>query len=197
MDSQTLKQGRGRPSKYREEYPDLLLQYFGEALKDPISTLVVERTTKYYTDGKVKETFERMKPIAKPVPTLFAFALKHGISYRVLNKWANERMPGFDKPEKGQVDRRPYRYPDFVHAYKMAVHFQTEFLNAAGMSGAAPSPFAIFAAKNMIGWRDDSTSRFIDKDGKDRKDAPGYVLLPTRKTEAEVEAEEKEDAAEG
>lgn len=196
MESQTLKQGRGRPSKYKAEYPNKLLEYFAEALKDPIISQLVEKTTKYYQTGQVKETFERYKPMAKSPPTLFRFALDNGISYRVMHKWANERDPKAAVPEKGTQDKRPFRYPDFVHAYKLAQEFQKEFLLAAGMSGAAPAPFAIFAAKNMIGWRDSMDSRLVDKDGKDRK-IPGYVLLPTRKTEEEAEREFEDQENDG
>lgn len=194
MESQTLKQGRGRPSKYKAEYPDKLLEYFAEALKDPILSQVVERTTKYYSNGQVKERFERMKPMAKPVPTLFNFALKNGIAYRTLVRWSRERVG--NKPQKGDADRRPYKYPDFCHAYKLAAHFQTEFILAAGMSGAAPAPFAIFTAKNMIGWRDSMDQRFVDKAGNDVA-TRGYVLLPPRQTpeeaKADVDAMEKEE----
>lgn len=191
MDSQTLKQGRGRPSKYKEEYPNELLEYFAEYLRNPSSQQTVEKTVKFYPDGKVKETFEKYKQVSRGVPTLFGFAFKNSISYRVLHKWSTERDPAFDKPEKGEQDKRPYRYPDFVHAYKMAAEFQKEFLIEAGMSGSAPAAFAIFAAKNMIGWRDAMDQRLVDANGKDRP-VPGYVLLPTRKTEAEAETDFEE-----
>lgn len=186
MESQTHGQGRGRPSKYKEEYPDKLIAYFSEYLKNPSTQQVIERTKKYFPDGKVKETFEKFKTVSRGVPTLFGFAIKENISYRTLQRWSVERLG--TKPEAGEPDRRPYKYPDFWHAYKLASEFQKEFLLSAGMSGSAPAVFAIFSAKNMIGWRDSVDQRFIDKEGNDRK-LPGYVLLPTRKTEEEVQEE--------
>lgn len=186
MDSQTLKQGRGRPSKYKDEYPDLLLGYFGEYLKSPSRQEIVEKTTKYYPTGSVKETYEKYKSVARGVPTLFGFALKHGISYRTLLRWSKERVG--PKPPKGDADKRPLKYPDFCHAYKLVEDFQKEYINIVGMSGAAPSIFAIFAAKNMVGWRDSYDQRFVNKDGKDVP-ATSIVILPRRLTSEEAQKE--------
>lgn len=190
MESQTHARG-GRPSKYRDEYPDKLLEYFEEYLSNPHTQEIIERTVKFYANGTEKERFEKFKTVSRNVPTLFGFARSIGVNYETARRWNTLRIG--KKPSDGEKDSRPYRYPEFCGAYKQAIHFQTEFILGAGMSGRTPPAFAIFAAKNMVGWRDDATSRFIDKDGKDRV-APGYVLLPTRKTEAEVE---EESAAEG
>lgn len=195
MESQTHARG-GRPSKYKEEYPALLVKYFDEYLSNPTTSEVIERTVKYYTNGQEKERFEKFKTVSRGIPTLFGFARTIGVDYDTVLRWSKLRAG--KAPNKDEPDRRPYRYPEFCGAYKKAIHFQTEFIVGAGMSGRAPAPFAIFAAKNMIHWRDDATQRFIDEKGKDRKDTPGYVLLPTRKTDAEAEADltaaEKEDS---
>jgi len=192
--SQTHAQGRGRPSKYNDEYPDKLLEYFNEYLQNPSTSQVVEKTTKFYQNGQVKEELEKFKFVSRGVPTLFGFALENKISYRTLNRWSNAREG--KAPNKDEVDKRPFKYPDFRHAYKMVEHFQTEFLLKAGMSGNAPAAFAIFSAKNMIGWRDTTDQRFVDKDGKDVA-AAGYVLLPERKTEEEAQKEFEEQEKEG
>lgn len=187
MESQTHAQGRGRPSKYSEKYPELLLQYFDEHLKNPSTQVIVEKTVKFYPNGQEKERFEKFKTASRGVPTLFGFALKNGINYRTLLRWSEARDG--TAPEKGEADKRPFKYPDFRHAYKLAAEFQKEFILHAGMSGSAPPIFAMFAAKNMIGWRDATEQRIVDKDGKDRA-MPSYVILPQRKTETEAEAEE-------
>ena len=186
MDSQTLKQGRGRPSKYKDEYPDKLLEYFAEYLLKPSDRQVVEETTKYYPTGQVKESFAKYKTVSRGIPTLFGFARSIGVDYDTVLRWSKQRIG--TAPEKGEPDRRPHKYPDFCGAYKKAIHFQTEFILGAGMSGAAPAPFVIFAAKNMIGWRDTMEQRFVDGKGKD-VGARGYVLLPPRKTEDEAAAD--------
>ena len=188
MDSQTHARG-GRPSKYKEEYPEKLLAYFNEYLKEPFSPQIVEKHVKYNPNGSVKEEFYKYKNVSREVPTLFGFSLKIGISYDTLWRWSKERI-GI-APEKGEKDTRPYKYPGFYNAYKEVVRYQTQFLNMAGMSGAAPSIFAMFAAKNMIGWRDATEQRIVDKDGKDRA-MPSYVILPARKTEQESDKEFEE-----
>lgn len=184
MESQTHAQGRGRPSKYKEEYPEKLLQYFNDYLQNPSTQQIVETTVKYYPDGTVKETFNKFKTASRGVPTIFGFALKNKISYRTLLRWNQERVGV--PPEEG-VDKRPFKYPDFCHAYKMVSEFQKEFILNAGMSGSAPPIFAMFAAKNMIGWRDATEQRLVDKDGKDRA-LPGYIVLPRRMSDSEAKA---------
>lgn len=187
MESQTHGQGRGRPSKYKEEFPASLLDYFNEYLLNPSSQQIVERTVKFYPDGREKERFEKFKTASRGVPTVFGWCLKHKISYSVVKgRWLKARIGPV--PEKGEADRRPFKHPEFVSAYKLVHEFQKEFILTAGMSGAAPSNFAMFAAKNMIGWRDATEQRIVDKDGKDRA-MPSYVILPTRKTEPEAAAD--------
>lgn len=193
MDSQTHGQGRGRPSKYNEKFPEQLLAYFNEYLQNPSTQQITERTVKYFPDGREKERFEKFKTASRGVPTIFGFALKNKISYMTLTRWAREKVG--TAPDKGEPDKRPFKYPDFCYAYKLVEHFQKEFMLQAGMSGSAPAMFVMFAAKNMIGWRDATEQRIVDKDGKDRA-MPSYVILPARKTEAEAE-EDFTDQEEG
>lgn len=195
MDSQTHAQGRGRPSKYRQEFPEQLLAYFNEYLQNPSSQQIVERTIKFYPDGREKERFEKFKTASRGVPTIFGWCLKNKISYSVvIKRWTKEKVG--TPPGVGEKDTRPFKYPDFVHAYKLVQEFQKEFILHAGMSGSAPPIFAMFAAKNMIGWRDATEQRIVDKDGKDRA-MPSYVILPARKTEAEAEEDFSSQEEEG
>lgn len=187
MESQTHAQGRGRPSKYSDDLPDLLLDYFNEYLQNPSRQEITERTVKYYQDGKVKEKFEKFKNVSREPPTLFGFGLKHKINYRTLLRWSKERIG--TAPDKGEPDNRPLRYPDFCRAYKLTKDFQTEFFLKVGMAGSAPPVFTMFSMKNMVGWRDATEQRIVDEHGKDRA-MPSYVILPARKTEQEVAADE-------
>jgi len=186
MESQTHGQGRGRPSKYKEEYPESLLDYFNEYLKNPSTQQIVERTIKFYPDGREKEKFEKFKTASRGVPTIFGWCLQNKIRYITALRWS--RMREGEAPEKGEKDTRPFKYPDFCNAYKLVQEFQKEFILHAGMSGSAPPIFAMFAAKNMIGWRDATEQRLVDKDGKDRA-MPSYVILPQRKTQEEADAD--------
>lgn len=183
MASQTQGRG-GRPSKYKPEFADQLIEYFETFVDEPYTKEVMrEETTFYEKTGKPKARRVEFKFVSKRLPTLFGFARKIGVQYRTVYNWAHAREG--QAPQDGKPDRRPYKYPEFFHAYKAAELYQTEFLTAVGLGGMAPPNFAIFTAKNIIGWRDAVDQRFVDKDGKDRP-APGYVLLPPRKTEAEA-----------
>lgn len=175
MASQTHSKG-GRPTKYKPEYAEQLIEYFESYLKEPFTQQVVGRTTKYYPDGKVKEADEQYKVFPKGVPTIFGFARSIGVWDTTLQDWAKRRIG--EKPEDGKPDLRPLEYPEFYRAYKQAVKYQTEFFNHAASSGMGSAAWMIFAAKNMIRWRDKIETGLTDSDGKDVK--PDYVLLPQR-----------------
>jgi hypothetical protein len=178
MERQTQRKG-GRPTKYKPEYADLLIEYFEEYVDQPFTKEVLRSEKLYYTNGTLKAEREECKLVAKKLPTLFGFSRSIGVDYSTVYRWTEARIG--QQPEEGQKDRRPYLRQEFRNAYKTAQLYQTEYLTAVGLSGVAPAPFAIFTAKNVIGWRDALDQRFVDKDGKDRP-APSYVLLPTRKS---------------
>lgn len=192
MESQTHSKG-GRPSKYKEEFPQKLLEFFENYLIEPNTKEVIEEITKFYKDGQEKETIKKYKIIPKGVPTLFGFARSIHVDYDTINKWAKARIG--DKPPKEEKDLRPFKYPDFSGAYKKAIHYQTEYLVRVGIGGTAPSAFAIFTAKNMIGWRDKNEIGITDPHGNESK-IGGFILLPTRLTaeEAQKQYEEQEDS---
>ena len=50
-------------------------------------------------------------------------------------------------------DRKP-KYPDFFNAYKRAKDHQERILVQNGLLGLYQGNFAIFTAKNVLGWRD-------------------------------------------
>ena len=143
------KGSRGRPTKYRDDLPDRLIAFFD-----------VEAFTAEVSDsGKVA-----MKP-AK-FPTLARFAAHVGVSRNTIHRWATET------DEAGE----PLK-PEFCDAYKRARDLQEAILIEGGMAGAFQPSFAIFTAKNVLGWRDrqeiehtnDPLSRLLEKvDGKTR-----------------------------
>lgn len=194
MESQTHSKG-GRPSKYRPEYPDKLIEYFEGFLKEPFTKEVVSMTTTFYKlsknkdgeeeGGNIKSKAETYKLVAKPVPTLFSFARSLDVNYATVNRWAEGRKG--DAPADGTADKRPFIYPEFREAYKQAREYQKQYFLAVGMGGIAPSSFAIFAMKNMIGWRDAQESRLVDGLGNDVK-MPGFIVLPSRMSEEQAAA---------
>ncbi len=197
MESQTHARG-GRPSKYKPEFADRLIEFFEDYVREPYTKEIIREDISYYDQdagGGVKNKRTEYKFVAKRLPTLFGFARQIGVDYDTVHRWSILRVG--DAPEKGEVDRRPYRYPEFYGSYKKAVLFQTEFLTAIGLGGIAPPTAYVFTAKNVIRWRDATEQRIVDKDGKDRA-MPSYVILPARKTEKESEdefTEQESDAA--
>lgn len=183
MESQTHNRG-GRPTKYKEEYVDALIEYFETFAREPYIKEVIERSTITKKNGDVIVT-EKFKLVSKTLPTLFDFGRQIGVSYSTVNRWANGRVG--EAPQDLDQDKRPYLYPEFREAYNTRVGYQTQFLASVGLSGAAPSIFAIFTAKNVIGWRDKNELGLTDANGKDVK--PQYVVLPRRKSDEEVQQE--------
>ncbi len=73
--------------------------------------------------------------IANDFPTLAGFAIKLGVHRDTLHQWASE-------------------HPEFSDAYGRAKDFQENFLIVNGLKGLVASNFAMFTAKNVLGWRD-------------------------------------------
>lgn len=184
MESQTHSKG-GRPTSYKPEFDDKLIEYFKSFTDEPYTKEVISKTTKYYDEehgSGVKESNEDYKIICKKLPTLFGFSQKIGVEYQTILRWSKARI-GVAPADKTN-DTRPYKYPGFCSAYKKAMHFQKEFITGAGMGGVAPSSFVIFTAKNVIGWRDKNEIGFTDPNGKEAK--PGYIILPARKSDEDA-----------
>ena len=54
-------------------------------------------------------------------------------------------------------------HPDFSDAYKICKEMQEEKLIQGGMSGAYATAFSVFAAKNVIGWRDKQPDEVVQE----------------------------------
>lgn len=124
---------RGRPTKFKEQYAQDLLSYFDTAP-------YIEKTKQVVSYGAVIEiAFNE----ANDFPTIAGFAISIGVHRDTLLEWSNA------KDEKGDL-----KYPEFSGAYKQAIQFQERYLVVNGLKGLVNSPFAIFTAKNVLGWRD-------------------------------------------
>lgn len=133
--------GRGRPTKYREEFVEMLLDYFGQP---PIKTIT--------TVDKEGNTVEKTVPAL--FPTLARFAANIGVTTETLHDWATAKTP------EGQL-----RNENFSYAYKKAKDLQQANLVEGTLAGAYNSTFAIFTAKNVLGWRDKVEQEITGKDG--------------------------------
>jgi len=105
---------------------------------------IMGRPTKYKPEycQKITQYFD-IKPYVKKDKTLKANDL------RFLSKFARSIHVTHDTLlEWTKV------YPEFSEAFKKAKALQMEHLVTNGLRGLFNTTFAIFAAKNMIGWRD-------------------------------------------
>lgn len=116
----------GRPTKYREEYCEKIIQFFNRP-KTKILTTVTTGKNDY---EKVEE-----KEVAAPLPTLSGFALSINVNMDTLNQWCKV-------------------HPEFSESYKQAKELEAEFVVENAMRNLYAQPFSIFYMKNCHGWKD-------------------------------------------
>lgn len=133
---------RGRPTDYRDEFVDEIISYFDITVESVIDVDVVDRNGKAVTEKKV---------VINTFPTLTRFASSIGITRETLHDWATAKNPD------GTLRR-----PEFSYAYARAKDMQDALLVEGGLSGSYEGRFAVFAAKNLIGWKDqiETTAEF-------------------------------------
>lgn len=120
----------GRPTLYKPEYCDEIVKFFD----------VEAFTRETYKDGNGAE---RTRIVPCTFPTLARFASKIDVDRDTLKEWANKT------DSEGNLV-----HPEFSAAYKKAKDLQEAILIEGGIAGAYETPFAIFTAKNVIGWND-------------------------------------------
>ena len=131
----------GRPSLYKREYAQMLVEHF-DVQPGEWSTITLR-------DGSEKSVWR-----ANTLPTLAGFCRKLLITQKTLHNWANEI------DDSGNPKR-----PDFLHALRVIKEFQEDIFTTNGLSGAYAGPFAALAAKNILDWREKSTSEISGPDG--------------------------------
>ena len=131
----------GRPTKYRDEFVDMLLEFFSQS---PTREVTVK-------DAKGNETVQELPGV---FPTLARFAVNIGVTTETLHDWATAKNPDGS-----------HRHSEFSYAYKKAKNLQEANLVEGTMKGAYNSTFAIFTAKNVLGWRDKIEQEITGKDG--------------------------------
>ncbi len=120
----------GRPTKYKKKYAKELIEFFDI---DPGIDVEVENS---------KGVMQSVRHAAD-FPTKEAFACKIGVHRDTLHEWANAKY------ENGEL-----KHPEFTDAYKRAEMYQNKILLQNGLKGGYQANFAIFTAKNVLGWRD-------------------------------------------
>ena len=131
----------GRPPKYTDDFADQLIEYFNTP---PTREVVVK-------DKNGNETTQVLPGV---FPTLARFAANIGVCRDTLHDWATAKNPD-----------GTHRQPKFSDAYKRAKALQEANLVEGTMAGAYNSTFAIFTAKNVLGWRDKIEQEITGKDG--------------------------------
>lgn len=114
-----------RASRPGEGRPTIYKPEYAEGLREYFNKRPIESEI---IDG------ERVE-VKNPFPTLARYATNIGVHRETLLEWSKT-------------------YPEFSDAYKAAKALQEANLVEGAMCGAYSQAFAIFTAKNVLGWKD-------------------------------------------
>lgn len=131
----TAKHAGGRPSKYKPEYCQAIIDYFTCETYRQVLVKVIENTR---TGIITKEYVEK----GGDLRFISAFAMKIGVSQGTLHTWAKEQ-------------------PEFLEAYNAAKELQKNHMIQNGVQGNYNPAFTIFTAKNITDMRD-APAVFVD-----------------------------------
>ena len=138
---------RGRPPKQ----PPTAAVPDGQG--SPVAKHPGGRPTKY-EDWMVDAILKYFDTSVGDFPTLAGFAASIGVSRETLHDWATAK--GVDGALRNQ---------QFSDAYKKAKDLQEQNLVKGALTGVYNPTFAIFTAKNVLGWRDKVEQEITGKDG--------------------------------
>jgi hypothetical protein len=146
---------RGRPTKFEPRFTAMLLDHFD--VEPGFQQDVLQR------DGTTRSVFT-----ANIFPTISGFCRKIGITKKTLHNWAHQMSEGGKTPA----------HPDFLHAYEMAKETQEEMLTTNGLMGGYQGNFAALVAKNLLDWRDKSSSEISGPEGAPIQQETKISLTP-------------------
>lgn len=121
-----MKHAGGRPTKYKPELCQSIIKFFD------IEPCVIKDMAITKGDGT---TIEKTVKEANNLPFFSDWCWSVGITTETMNQWTKT-------------------YPEFSDAYKRAKLLQERILVTNGLQGLYAQPFAVFTAKNILGWRD-------------------------------------------
>lgn len=125
----------GRPTKYKKEYCDEMIEFFDRGhTRKTYETIT-------YKNGKTKK--KEIGEVANDLPFISAFARKIGVSRDTLHEWAH------GKNKNGKL-----KHPIFSDAYKAAKKIQKEMLIGNAVKGLYNATAFIFTAKNITDMKD-------------------------------------------
>ena len=116
----------GRPTDYKEEYCDAIIEYFSI---EPQREIEIP----HYKGGEV--TWVDKKFVANPLPKFHEFAKSIGVTHQTLHNWKDE-------------------HKEFFEAYKECKELQKWFLIENGLNANYNASAYIFTAKNITDMRD-------------------------------------------
>lgn len=119
------KKGKGRPSGYRPEYCDKIIEYFS------IEPYYTTKRTIATKNGPMTIDVD----VASDTPSFAGFACEISVCRDTINEWIRV-------------------HPDFSVAHKKAKELQERFLIINGNKGLINTAFCIFMAKNVLKWTD-------------------------------------------
>jgi hypothetical protein len=132
------KEKPGQPTKYRPEYCQEILDYFGI-----LPTYITKKTTITKSGGEITEDVER----ANSLPTIEGFANKLGVTTATIVNWTKDNE-------------------EFLSAYTRAKAMQKDILIQNGMKGLYNPQFAQFVATNCTDMRIKSEVAHTGAEGK-------------------------------
>ena len=133
------KKKEGRPTKYKDSFPDSLLKHFKPKKTD--------HGFKEDMKGSPSRWLYRF-------PTVEGWAAKNKLSIETLNDWCNEKSPRFK--------------PQFSEAYRVCMLYQADLIKQYGVMGLAPTNFAKFLLVANHGMSDKQTLVTEDEEGNQK-----------------------------
>lgn len=128
----------GRPSKYKPEYCKTLIDYFSV---EPYREIEINHR------NKKGDEWTAIELRANDLPMFGMFAVSIGVNQDTLHEWKKV-------------------HAEFSEAFKIAKELQENFLAINTLLGLYNSTFAIFTAKNILGWRDQKHLEHTSPPGK-------------------------------
>lgn len=130
--SKPKKNKVGRPSKYKPEYCQAIIDFFDV---EPYEEREIE-----HMDKRGNVTWVDIKRMANPLPTLRNFAKHIGCGVSTLMDWVDPKHASY--------------HPEFSEAYKRAKRIRKWFLVENGLNGCHNPLYAKFVAVNMTDMSD-------------------------------------------
>ncbi len=127
----------GRPTEYKPEFCQLMIEFFNVPLT---RSVLIKRTEKALREGFSKpEVIEEYEEKGEILPVFLQFARTIGVIPNTLLVWAD-------------------KHPEFKVSYNLCKEIQKNHLMQNGCQGNYNAAFGIFTAKNITDMKDQPTT---------------------------------------